>query len=464
MAQADRDPQQRSSKFIFVCTAALVVIAIGGEVMAQRYSLALAAVPKQAARVAMTPVLARLYLDDLRVVRSTTQKYWVGIFDVAGKSPVSTWREVLRDSGVEVTESDEAQFYSKRIPFVYQRSDAKYLQAFRSKFRLDEVISGVPDEYEGMLALGRWVGTRWDHGTDSVPGGDHVCDPAAVVESGTHGAKYLCEIAARTMVQASTSLAWPARVITLSRNGYVWEHAVAELWSNKYDKWFVVDTDFNVVYERKGIPLSAIELSRYGEQWQSQRELTVRRLAPAKASLPSVDLVSFYEYVQLDLRNDWCTRILPHGSPAGGDRNTWWTARPSLPRLLTAKLRVDDSQTFDWEMNRVGIYAQGAAHSNGQALVVRAVFGVYSPVFRAFQVKLDKQPWAQTPDQYELLITPGEHILRVRIQTASGFTGPESRIAFRSGRAGAPVPTLEHEQGISAGIPRSVLAREIVSK
>src|ERR1700730_6625402 len=107
-----------------------------------------------------------------------------------------------------------------------------------------------------MLKLGAWVGTRWNHGSDPLAGARDACNPAAIVAAGARGAKDWCEIAARTPGHAASSLGWPARVITASRDGYTWEHAIAELWSDDFGKWFAMDTDFNVVYESNGIPLS----------------------------------------------------------------------------------------------------------------------------------------------------------------------------------------------------------------
>jgi hypothetical protein len=430
MGLGDQNPPRRLPKGLFRAALVLAFVLVVSWVgLAHLYSLSPTAFAEQAARVIAAPLLAEIYRDDLKHVDNVTRRYWVGYFDASGRPPVETWTEIARQtSGMVLVDADTAQQARKRIPFVYESAGAEYLRAFRSKYRLDDIIAGASDEYGAMLRLGNWMGTRWDHGLDQVPG----CNVAAVVESGEHGAKYWCEIAAHTTVQAATSLSWPARLITASRDGYSWEHAVAELWSNQFDKWFVLDTDFNVVFERRGIPLSALELSEYGEEWEKNRELAVRAIAPAKASLPLIDLVPFFKYIHVDLRNDWCSRLLRPGSPAGGDRNTWWTARSTLPRILTAKIRVNDPSSFDWKINSVGIYAASAVRMNAEALVVKIRLGVYSPVFEEFQVKVDGGPWQRvTGYEHELSVMPGEHIIRARIQTRSGFPGSESQVVFK---------------------------------
>ncbi|MGH9906455.1 MAG: hypothetical protein ACRD8U_12845, partial [Pyrinomonadaceae bacterium] len=305
-----------------------------------------------------------------------------------------------------------------------------------------------------MLRLGGWLGTRWDHGTDEVPGGSLVCDPSTIVNAGERGARYWCEIAARTTIEAATALGWPARLLTASRDGYTWEHAVAELWSNQFSKWFVMDTDFNVVYESAGVPLSAFELSHQGEQLQNGGRLRVRAIAPAKPSLPFKDLVPFYAYVHVDMRNDWCSRPLKQGSPAGGDLATWWTARPAFSRILTAKRRVDDRAVFDWNVNSVAIHASAARrYDDGQLWLEIGLTG-YSPTFEAFEASVDGQPWNRIEGGvHSFSVASGIHTVGARLVTTSGYRGAESEIKFEAIAGGLG--------GTGSGVRRATQPRSI---
>ena len=117
----------------------------------------------------------------------------------------------------------------KIVPFVFESPDAPHLVALRKRFDLDAVVAGPGGEYDAQMRLATWIGTRFQHGVDEVPGGRQVCDPVAVIEAGQKGSRFWCEIAARTMMHAATAVGWPARVITASRDAFTWEHAVAEL-------------------------------------------------------------------------------------------------------------------------------------------------------------------------------------------------------------------------------------------
>lgn len=426
-------------KFSGVCRARTIVVLVLGLLigwigMSGSYSLSPGNFLNRCARVLAGPLLAILYRADSEKVQEIVKGYAIGAPELAYSSSRDSWVELQHTvPGFRLIETLESSEHPNAIPFVYQRSDADYLRSFRARFGLDKIIEGALDEYDAMLRLGGWLGARWDHGTDEVPGGNLVCNPAAVIEAGERGAKYWCEIAAKTAVQAATALGWTARLTTASRDGYTWEHAVAELWSNQFDKWFALDTDFNLVYEAGGIPLSAFELSRDGERLQRENKLALRMVAPPKASLPFQDLVPFYAYVHIDMRNDWCTRPLRRGSPAGGDMATWWTARPTLNRILTKRVRVDDPAAFDWSVNSTAIHAVSARRPDEGQLIVQIGFSGYSPAFERFEVQVDGKGWERVEAMgYSLSVGDGIHTIEGRLVTSSGGRGPISRVRFEA--------------------------------
>jgi hypothetical protein len=391
-----------------------------------RFSLSPQRFAIQLARVVEAPLSAIVYRADLSARDRITASYQQGPSGSA-ESGIDSWKSIAAPAGVALV-ATRGPTALPDVPFVYQSPDAPYLVAFRQKHQLDRIVQSAGSEYESMLALATWVGSRWDHGTDKVPGGNNVCDPVAVVAAGQKGARYWCEIAARTAVHAAASMGWPVRMITASRDGYTWEHAVAELWSNQFAKWFVVDTDFNIVYESEGVPLSAFELSHDGERLARRGKLTVRRIGVDKPSLPLVDLLPFYRYIHLDLRTDWCTRPLRRGSPVGGDRATWWTARPDMHPELTSFIRVDDEARFNWSVNVAALYVLRASRSVEGGVSLTLQPSGYSPLLRQFQMSLDGSAWQPLfADTSELLLSAGEHDIAVRMKNANGsVTGPAS--------------------------------------
>ena len=291
-----------------------------------------------------------------------------------------------------------------------------------------------------MLALAGWVGGLWDHGVDEPPGGSKVDRVADVVLAGMQGSKFWCEVAARTMTQSATAVGWPAPLVTVSNDGYDWDHAVTEVWSNQFQKWFAIDTDFNVVYEVDGVPLSSFELVNRRDALVESGELRVRQIAPVKpffvarfgSRMPSVlRQLELFRYAHIDMRNDWVTRKLPRGSPAGGDLATWRTNSADLEPLLTVIPTVDEASLFDWPVNVLQIIPRQIESEDEQIFLELSLRG-YSPYFATFELATNNGDWtAVSPDgAVELFLPTGSNTVRARIKTTNGGVGPETSVEF----------------------------------
>lgn len=370
---------------------------------------------------------------DLRETRLLNERYFHGRSDKFAMDHMASWRDVeLGIPGFRyLADSKNAQIV-RGIPFVYEDMNAPYLVRFRTHYGLQYMITGAVDEFSAILAVASWVGTRWDHGISSLPESGKY-DPAAILDRAEQGSPFWCEISSILMVQAATSLGWPARLVTGSRDGYKWEHALAEVWSNQYGKWFVIDADFNIIYWAEGKPLSAYELCHSGPSLQQSGKLQVKQFAPLKPSLKLIDLLPYYRYVHIDLRNDWFSRRLKRGSPAGGDMATWWTARSDLGPLLTSKIRVNDQGKFDWAVNTVGIYAEDVRRDsqNGDYQISLTLAG-YSPYFKNFQFAQENGKWEDMESSsIHIAVKEGTHCLEARIVTLASVPGPASTVCYQ---------------------------------
>lgn len=401
---------------------------------------------KIGSKVIATPVLAMIYSEDARTAERIRSSYWVGEKKLQRHSSLESWKSVERQlAGFQLRTYSDNESLKYDIPFVYEATTAPHIVEIRDRCRLDDVVKGSRDEYEAMLRLGAWIGTRWDHGSDEIPTGGK-CHPVDIIEAGEKGSRFWCEIAARVTVYAATALGWPARVITASRDGHTWEHGIAELWSNQYGKWFVMDTDFNVVYEADGAPLSAFELCHQGVELEKAGRLQTRRFAPPKPSIPHICLIPYYKFVYIDLRNDWCSRRLSPGSPAGGALATWWTVRPPLSGYLTPRVRVDDPRKFNWPVNELSIHALGVSGAHGNVKLEIGLVG-YSPFFEAFETAMDDEPWRVTgSSRYVIDVPPGQHTIKARIATFGGHKGPTRQVAFTYQGPAREAAVLHHTE------------------
>src|SRR6185312_1417562 len=167
--------------FLAILGACALAVAAGGT----RWSLSPRGLLKQCTRVFVTPVLAWVYRADAEDVERRTRAYWVGR-DATPAGPASeSWKRVrLQHPGLTVHGSDPLPWPRQSIPFVYEVPDRDFLRGLRARYRLDEIVGAALEEYPAMLRLGAWLGTRWDHGVDKVPGSHLLCDPIAVIAAG----------------------------------------------------------------------------------------------------------------------------------------------------------------------------------------------------------------------------------------------------------------------------------------
>ncbi|MFZ4759985.1 MAG: hypothetical protein ACOYLX_17605 [Burkholderiaceae bacterium] len=371
-----------------------------------------------AVRTALATVGDVVFADDIQQVRTLVSAYYVG--------------------GVP----------AEPVPFVYELRDEPHLVALRERFDLAAIVAGDGGEYAAQLRLASWIATRFDHGTDEVPGGRQVCDPVSVILAGREKKRFWCEIAARTLAHAAAALGWPARVITASERGYRWDHAVTELWSNQFDKWYVIDADFNAVLEVDGVPMSAWEIVHDGPGLARRNRVHQRPIAPTKAGLVPTDLVELFQYVHVDLRTDWCSRTLRKGSPVGGDRATWWTARPERGPIFGPRRHVLDKAQFEWPVNHVTLTAEGPGERPE-----RVHLATYSPVFDHFEWRVDGGRWL--PISGPAPVPAGASRVEARVVTARGDVGPISTLELQSRampeRASRPAPAEPPAQRAAGG-------------
>ena len=414
---------------------ALVLVLILA-VFAWIYALTPWTLGKELLVLSLDHVFAYIYRDDLSMVAAAQKSYLRG--DAAVSQPAVHWKKLEKQHpGFTLISYQGAADLPEQVPFVYQRSGQTYLQEVSRKYALPELASGAGNEYQAMLQVCRWVGTRFDHGADAVPGGTVPVHPDLVLEGGAKGGKYWCEIAAKLTVEVASALGWPARLVTASKDGYHWDHAVAELWSNHFNKWFVVDTDFNLLYESDGVPLSAYELCHLAPELERQGRLKVRRIAPAKRSLQHRELLPFYRYVHIDLRNDWFTRRLRPLSPAGGDFSTWWTGRPELGQVITGKKRVDAREQFDWKLHQVQISPLGLEDGNSGSKNIRIGLRTYSPDFAWFEVQGNGARYLSRDGRVSLQLKGGVNHVAARVVDSRGNRGPLYRVSYTWGMGGS---------------------------
>jgi len=148
-----------------------------------------------------------------------------------------------------------------QLRFVTADYTDESLATLRRQYPLGKVTAGGRDEWQSQLLLKEWVHKAIPPGSPKVSYNNAL----EILEHAVRGATFWCTHYTITYAECAAALGWQARKIGVDRKhgpegmGSS-HHGVAEVWSNQFRKWVVIDAQSNLHFEKAGIPLSAWEI------------------------------------------------------------------------------------------------------------------------------------------------------------------------------------------------------------
>ena len=172
-------------------------------------------------------------------------------------------KAAARQAGFKVRElkADIPVAVRSRVPFVAAAYTDESLATLRHQYPLNKVVAGGRDEWQSQLLLKEWVHKAIPPGSPRVSYNNAL----EILEHAARGATFWCTHYTITYAECAAALGWQARKIGVDRKhgpegmGSS-HHGVAEVWSNQFRKWVVIDAQSNLHFEKAGIPLSAWEI------------------------------------------------------------------------------------------------------------------------------------------------------------------------------------------------------------
>jgi len=309
-----------------------------------------------------------------------------------------------------------------RFPFHYQPANNERLLRLRKQHRLDEVVGPGQDEFAKMVLLRDWLHQRWQYG--AAKNVDFNFNALDILERAQTGEVFFCSEYATTIVQAAASLGWTGRYIGIEG------HVTAEIWSNQWKKWVVMDPSFNVHLEFSGIPQNALELRSL---WLAGKGPEVRAvLGPSgvtngTSNVNPHNLIKKFDQIYVRMRNDWFSNRLPHWHPLSNSimNGVEWVDGKSPDSILISR-ETSDPRDLYWELNTVDIGVQIDKENSGRILVG---FDTITPNFSHFLLKIDgkEQQWKASTFTWRL--RPGKNRLEVVPVNAFGVSGSVSHMS-----------------------------------
>ena len=331
-----------------------------------------------------------------------------------------------------------------RLPFASFGYDHPDLAALRRKFELEKVVAPAKDEWTAQLLLKEWLYQK-------IPGGNprvNAVRAMDILDYAARGETFYCSHYAISYAECAQALGWQARRLGVDRRhgpetlGST-HHGVAEVWSNRFRKWVVMDSQSNLHFERGGVPLSAWEIRA---AWLADKAAEVKRVVgvPPRAvtknpaivwwNRPDEDEIATYFWVYIEDRADGSNGrlILPLDGSNGGRlwyQNDYDAGRSRLHRGYTANLFVPVREITDayWTVCvpevRVTAAAKGA---------IQLALDSYCPDRKGYEMAVDGGKWAAVPDEHAIPwnLRRGWNSLGLRTAGPRGITGPETNIVM----------------------------------
>lgn len=343
-------------------------------------------------------------------------------------------------SAVEILEITPVAIQRGSWPFAHQAPFHR-AELLRKRFKLDDVVAKGKTEMEKLVLLREWcrhtAPKGWDAGaTQWVP----PWDALVILETNKAPlALCMCTHYSTLFVQCAVALGYNARHLILDH------HCAAEVWSNQFRKWIVMDTGnsvdptLNCHFEKDGAPLGAVEIHKL---WKADRLKEIEAVyTPPRGrvrgdELGKKDQCGFVNYRRFGIpfRNNHMATPFPGEIEHGEadyycDAYLWWDdhAVPSeSPEYGKTTCRVAD---YNWTLNETAIYLQASDAKDTPTVILDSV----TPNLDKFVVSVDGGKWEPQTSPFQWKLHAGENTIRVKSVNQFGVEGMESvaRVSFK---------------------------------
>ncbi len=318
-------------------------------------------------------------------------------------------------------------------PFAYQPPGGR-AGLLRNQYRLDEVVASGKTELEKFVLLREWARFSapkgWDMGSASwVP----PWDALILLETNKKPiALCMCTHYSTIFTQCAIALGHTARQVILDH------HCVAEVWSNQFGKWILMDTGnsadptTNCHFEKDGVPLNALEIRRL---WRAGREKEIevvytpprgRTNCEQLKDKQQCNLANFRRFA-IPFRNDHLVSPFPGELEQGqaeyyADFYLWWedqAAPTESPEYGHTSCQPAD---FYWTLNETAICLQQTDAPDTLEVALDTV----TPNFANYLVSVDGGEWQDRPGSFAWKLHAGENTLRAKSVNDFGVEGREA--------------------------------------
>lgn len=198
---------------------------------------------------------------------------------------------------IRIEFSDEPA--NEKYQFIYQNiENSPDLLTIKQLYGLDSVANLGNSEFEKILHLLKWTNNRWVHSGSNEPSKSNTI---TILKEASEGKKFRCVeygIVLRTVLASNDikarTLGLKTRDVETTKYGA--GHVLTEVWSTQFNKWFMLDAQFNIVPVLDNIPLNAVEFQNAIIQRKNFKLVDIDGEVESKLAQGYMDFIPHYLY------------------------------------------------------------------------------------------------------------------------------------------------------------------------
>jgi hypothetical protein len=151
---------------------------------------------------------------------------------------------------------------SEKYTFIYQNAEnSPDLITLKSTYRLDSVVQLGSSELMQAAHLLKWTQSRWIHDATNQPSKNNTL---TILKEAESGQRFRCVEYGFVLRSVLASCQFNARTLGLKTKDvevtrFGAGHVLTEVWSSEFNKWFMLDPQFNIIPVLDQVPLNAVE-------------------------------------------------------------------------------------------------------------------------------------------------------------------------------------------------------------
>ncbi|WP_051931916.1 transglutaminase domain-containing protein [Clostridium sp. KNHs214] len=149
------------------------------------------------------------------------------------------------------------------IKFYYQDKADMNIQNLKETFKLKELVKNEKDDLKKALVIMKWLGEKVKYNPNSMSNEDFAIETIKKAEENTitiNDQDY-CSIYTEVATAAGLNVRkGELRVKEANKDKKKYNHFVCEVWSDKYNKWIMLDPSNLHYITNKGEPISVMEV------------------------------------------------------------------------------------------------------------------------------------------------------------------------------------------------------------